>query len=542
MPLITWKRMATGILLSAAILFLCAGIVLQNNACIVIGGATLLIVVGLVVIATYRRVGYTMQLIADQQRTLLTAQERIEGISHKVSKIDDSLRRAAVGDLGSLILSTYRDVSEQLNRSAEEVSQRDTELRQRLGKVESLSSAIEASTSALGKTLDHHRTLHGQLSNSLQEDVKNHFGEINGYFEKQSSEHRGYLDQIRESLKNVTQIVGSVPSSDDMEEISTNLIRLGDSIIQRLDESDGRFGKQLAEYSSSFEEIRVSLGNVECNVEKTSRSDEFQTLSDSVLQERERLVQSLNDLGERSAKAVSEEWKALEKTVVTPLKQLSREIGAGHLRFDILNDIWSMHNLHETVRPGTIAPQMTAWSLEPASLARLFHIVLERKPKLIVECGSGASTVWLAYAAREVGAKVVALEHLEKYAAATSEEIKRHGLSEHVQVRFAPLETFDVEGEKFSWYSRDTWKELVDIDLLLVDGPPKATGDHARYPAVPLLRPGIGLEALIVLDDVHRQEEQEVLTRWRKQFGAMGAEHSIGPRTVAVEWKVTDRS
>lgn len=420
MPLITWKRMATGILLSAATLFLCAGILLQNNTCIVIGGTTLLIVVGLVVIATYRRVGYTMQLIADQQRTLLTAQERIEGISHKVSKIDDSLRRAAVGDLGSLILSTYRDVSEQLNRSAEEVNQRDTELRQRLAKVESLSSAIEASTSAMGRALDHHRTLHSQLS--------------------------------------------------------TNLIRLGD------------------------------------------------------------------ELGERSAKAVSEEWKALEKTVVTPLKQLSREIGAGHLRFDILNDIWSMHNLHETVRPGTIAPQMTAWSLEPASLARLFHIVLERKPKLIVECGSGASTVWLAYAAREVGAKVVALEHLEKYAAATSEEIKQHGLSEHVQVRFAPLETFDVEGEKFSWYSRDTWQELVDIDLLLVDGPPKATGDHARYPAVPLLRPGIGMEALIVLDDVHRQEEQEVLTRWRKQFGAIGAEHSIGPRTVAVEWKVTDRS
>ena len=473
MPLITWKRMATGILLSAATLFLCAGILLQNNTCIVIGGTTLLIVVGLVVIATYRRVGYTMQLIADQQRTLLTAQERLEGISHKVSRIDDTLRRAAVGDLGSLILSTYRDISGQLDRAAEVVSQRDGGLEQRLDKVESLSGMIEASTRAMSISIDQHRTLLGQLFSNFHDGVQAQLGEVNEGFERQLSGHGNSLDEIRIALKGVAQTVESASSS--------------------------------------------------------------------LIEQREGLVQHLDELGERSAKTTSEEWRALEKSVVTPLKQLSREIGSGHLRFDILNDIWSMQNLHQTVRPVAIAPQMTGWSLEPTSLARLFHIVLERKPKFIVECGSGASTVWLAYAAREVGAKVIALEHLEKYAAASSEEIKRHGLSEYVEVRFAPLEEFNVEGEKYNWYSRDTWEELADIGLLLVDGPPKATGDQARYPAIPLLHPGIGVKALIVLDDVHRPEEQEVLTRWRKQFGSLGAEHSIGPRTVAVEWNVTDK-
>ena len=541
MPLITWKRMATGVLFSAAAIFLMVGVLLRDNVYVVIGGVALLLVVGLVVIAAYRRVGYNMQQIADQQRALLMAQEKLDGINRKVLKVDDSLRRAAVGELRPLILSAFRDVSGQIDRAAEAVSQRDTELGQRLDRVEKLSSVIEASTKATGISLDHHRALLGQLFDRLHGDVLERLDEINGRFEKQLSEHWSSLDEIRVSLKGVAQTVELTSRSDQLETLSSSLIRQGDGLVQRLDESDGRFRKQLLEYSSSLDEIRASLGDVARTVERTSSSDELESLSNSINQERDGLVQRLDELGERSAKAALEEWQALEKRVVVPLKQLSREIGAGHLRFDILNDIWSMQNLHQTVRPTAIAPQMTAWSLEPTSLARLLHIVLERKPKLIVECGSGASTVWLAYAAREVGAKVIALEHLEKYAEASLEEVERHGLSEHVEVRFAPLEALDVGGEEYSWYSRDAWKELVGIDLLLVDGPPKATGDHARYPAVPLLEPGIGAGALIVLDDVHREEEREALTRWREQFRSVGAEHSIGPRTVAVEWNATGR-
>lgn len=525
MPLITWKRMATGVLFSAAAIFLMVGVLLRDNVYVVIGGVALLLVVGLVVIAAYRRVGYNMQQIADQQRALLMAQETLDGINRKVLKVDDSLRRAAVGELRPLVLSAFRDVSDQIDRTTEAVSQRDMELGQRLDKVEKLSSVIEVSTRATGISLDHHRTLLGQLFDRLHGDVLERLDEINGRFEKQLSEHWSSLDEIRVSLKDVARTVELASRSDQLETLSSSLIKQGDGLVQRLDESDGRFRKQLSEHSGSLDEIRASLGDV----------------ARTINQERDGLVQRLDELGERSAKAASEEWRALEKRVVVPLKQLSREIGAGHLRFDILNDIWSMQNLHQTVRPTAIAPQMTAWSLEPTSLARLLHIVLERKPKLIVECGSGASTVWLAYAAREVGAKVIALEHLEKYAEASLEEIERHGLSEHAEVRFAPLEALDVGGEEYSWYSRDAWKELVGIDLLLVDGPPKATGDHARYPAVPLLEPGIGAGALIVLDDVHREEEREVLTRWREQFRSVGAEHSIGPRTVAVEWNATGR-
>ena len=59
------------------------------------------------------------------------------------------------------------------------------------------------------------------------------------------------------------------------------------------------------------------------------------------------------------------------------------------------------------------------------------------------------------------------------------------------------------------------------IDLLLVDGPPAFAAGHglARYPALPVLRDRLAPGATVVLDDVERPGEQEVLRRWEREFG-----------------------
>ena len=58
------------------------------------------------------------------------------------------------------------------------------------------------------------------------------------------------------------------------------------------------------------------------------------------------------------------------------------------------------------------------------------------------------------------------------------------------------------------------------IDLLVVDGPPAfAVGfAHARYPALPVLRDRLAPGATVVLDDVERPGEQEVLRRWEGEY------------------------
>ena len=40
------------------------------------------------------------------------------------------------------------------------------------------------------------------------------------------------------------------------------------------------------------------------------------------------------------------------------------------------------------------------------------------------------------------------------------------------EVRLAELNQLNINGEEFSWYSVDAFRDINEIDLLLVDGPP----------------------------------------------------------------------
>ena len=74
-----------------------------------------------------------------------------------------------------------------------------------------------------------------------------------------------------------------------------------------------------------------------------------------------------------------------------------------------------------------------------------------------------------------------------------------------------------MDGETWPWY--DT-SRLPDgpIDLLFVDGPPGETRKLARYPAAILLQDRLASNATVILDDTAREDEAEVLKRWRDQL------------------------
>jgi hypothetical protein len=160
------------------------------------------------------------------------------------------------------------------------------------------------------------------------------------------------------------------------------------------------------------------------------------------------------------------------------------------------------------------------------------HVVtqlLRKRPQLVVECGSGTSTMWLGYAAQKIGdCRVVALEHSVQYAEATAELVRLHGLGDIVQVRLAPLATHDVEGRQMQWYRSDEWSDLTDIDVLVVDGPPGSIGRLARYPALPLMGSRLAVSPTIVLDDADRPDERAVIDKWV----------AAGPPTPGHAWTV----
>lgn len=185
----------------------------------------------------------------------------------------------------------------------------------------------------------------------------------------------------------------------------------------------------------------------------------------------------------------------------------------------------ALHNLYATAGVDRPMPPTRGWASSPDLLLLLANLVERGRPSLIVECGSGTSTVWLGMMLRrfEIKGRVVALEHDAAYVERALGLVDQHELADYVEIRHAPLEPVHVGSECY-WYTRSQWEDLHDIDLLFVDGPPGEVSRHARLPALPLLDSHLHPDAVVVLDDLIRADEQEVLEEWLRTFPSYEAE------------------
>jgi precorrin-6B methylase 2 len=155
-----------------------------------------------------------------------------------------------------------------------------------------------------------------------------------------------------------------------------------------------------------------------------------------------------------------------------------------------------------------------SWQLSSQAIQEVVRHVLVDQPKLVVECGSGAATVWIGRALRRVGGgRVIALENSEDGVAIITGLLQHEGLSS-VEIRHAPMEPIQVAGREQPWYSASAIADVEEIDLLLVDGPPGRMNKLARYPALPALRDKLRPGATVMLDDCHRRDEKETLRKW----------------------------
>lgn len=132
----------------------------------------------------------------------------------------------------------------------------------------------------------------------------------------------------------------------------------------------------------------------------------------------------------------------------------------------------------------------------------------------IVECGAGVSTVALGLATQRTGGTVLTLEHHEGWAQRTRDALKRLGIG-GVTICHAPLARF---GE-FSWYAPAEHELPGSIALAVCDGPPGDT-PGGRFGLLPRLRERLSPQSVILLDDVERAAELEILHRWARELGS----------------------
>lgn len=165
-------------------------------------------------------------------------------------------------------------------------------------------------------------------------------------------------------------------------------------------------------------------------------------------------------------------------------------------------------------------PVMDSFVASPDLLLYLANHIVATKPRLIVECGSGVSTLVLARTAQLLSpsTRVISLEHDPGYLEQSRQMITMHELGGFVELRHAPLAPAGLPDHETLWYDMTMLDDVSGIDLLLVDGPPAALGPHVRYPAIPLLRDRLSRTAVVLLDDAARPDEAEVAGRWTEEL------------------------
>ena len=188
--------------------------------------------------------------------------------------------------------------------------------------------------------------------------------------------------------------------------------------------------------------------------------------------------------------------------------------------------VWEARNQHEfswwtrrTIQTRRPLPLWETRMARPELLAAVWKFVVEERPCLALELGSGLSTLVIAYALEEVGeGEVISLEDHRGYAARTRRLLSEHGLSDYAQVLDAPLAAIRIDGEKHYWYSTEGLPGDMAIDLLLIDGPGTSLAGVTRYPSLPVLRRFLAKDALVIVDDVDRPRDQANINRWRTEF------------------------
>lgn len=243
--------------------------------------------------------------------------------------------------------------------------------------------------------------------------------------------------------------------------------------------------------------------------------------------------------GDRDGHSLHADDRALRliHNVVSDIDRMfKKEIG------DAVRQIEAMLNIQTFFEKGECLPQLHGWSVSSDAGLYIMNLIDENNYDLILEFGSGSSTVLIAKTLikltkqrtedRKCNPVQVAFEHHEKYYEKTVSDLRRAGLEKDVRLVLAPLQPYIApDGGTYFFYScHSTLRKLSEqfgkkrIKLfVLVDGPPGIACKHARYPAVPSVLSMLGKADIdVLLDDYLREDEKEIVPMWMKDIDAMG--------------------
>jgi hypothetical protein len=265
---------------------------------------------------------------------------------------------------------------------------------------------------------------------------------------------------------------------------------------------------------------RLLLGEVRSvAASQASLADHIGALAGRVEAAERRIVAAVAEEGGAATGREREALAAVESSVLKAVKAAGDRLARNE--WDQTREVEALMQLFRDFRPRAPMPSSGRWALNPTGLLELLFLVERKQPKLVLELGSGTSSVWLGYLLQRTGGRLVSVDHDPDYAERTRFLLRAHGLDEAAEVRLAPLRPLEIAGEAYQWYDASAFYDLSDVDLLAVDGPPGTVGPDARYPALHVLEGKLAAAASVVLDDADRPDEQRVVRRWTETVAGL---------------------
>jgi predicted O-methyltransferase YrrM len=185
-------------------------------------------------------------------------------------------------------------------------------------------------------------------------------------------------------------------------------------------------------------------------------------------------------------------------------------------------------------------PPMRAAAISPDFATTLVSLIRRHRPGLIVEAGSGVSTLVAAYCLREAGrGRILSLEQDARYARTSMQYLHDHGLADAARIVHAPIRQVALGARSWEWYDTAALGDLASVDMLIVDGPLQQGQPRRllRYPALPLLLDRLSPDAVVVLDDASREDETAVVRLWLEEFGGFELERIPSEKGTAVLYR-----
>ncbi|WP_205510392.1 class I SAM-dependent methyltransferase [Longitalea arenae] len=168
----------------------------------------------------------------------------------------------------------------------------------------------------------------------------------------------------------------------------------------------------------------------------------------------------------------------------------------------------------------------TGFSMRPYCINHIINDIIINGRQCIIEFGAGISTILISRLIKKNGLNttVISVDHEDAWAKLINEQLKNEQLCEVATVISIPLRPCDLALDGSLWYAVDLLNLALkdrQFDMAIIDGPPawEPSKERARYPALPYLIDRLQSRSSVYLDDVNRKGEQDIIERWKKEFG-----------------------